>query len=70
VPAGLFLRPLAGGDPPSAESLAIAAGSRSSERVASALSDGLEDAAAQAPGEQLLAIALFAGRQAGATAAR
>jgi uncharacterized protein YyaL (SSP411 family) len=63
APAGLFLRPLAAGDPPSAECLAIAAGSRSSERIAAALSDGLEDTAAQAPGDQLLAIRLFAGRR-------
>jgi hypothetical protein len=69
IPAGLFLRPLAAGDPPAPEGLAIAAGSPSRERIASALSDWLEDSSAQAPGDDLLAIAIFTGSRAGTPAA-
>lgn len=68
VPAGLFMRPLAAGDPPSAESLAVAAGSPSAQTLATALSDGLEDTAAQAPGDELLAISMYAGARTGASA--
>jgi hypothetical protein len=58
---GLFMRPLAGGDPPSAESLALQGHVRHEGEVAAALSDSLEESGAQAPGDALLALALHAG---------
>jgi hypothetical protein len=58
----MFVRPYATGDPPSAEALVILAGaSRARTRdVAAGLLDSLDEANAQAPGDQLLALALFA----------
>jgi uncharacterized protein len=58
---GFFFRPFGADDPPSAESLAIAAGSPRAKAVAAGLSESLEESSAQAPGDQLLALALFLG---------
>jgi uncharacterized protein len=59
--AGFFGRPPAGGEAPAAESLAILAGAprEQAQAMAAALSASLEDAAAPAPGDALLALALF-----------
>jgi hypothetical protein len=59
---GFFIRPFGAEDPPSPESLAVAAGSLHAKNVAAALSEGLEESSAQAPGDQLLALALFLAR--------
>jgi hypothetical protein len=59
---GFFIRPFGADDPPSAESLAVAAGAPHVQAVAAALSESLEESSAQAPGDQLLALALFLGR--------
>jgi len=56
---GFFMRPLGADDPPSAESLAVAAHDAHSQAIAAALSESLEESSAQAPGDQLLAIALY-----------
>ena len=57
---GLFARPSAAGDPPSAQSLALAAGDPHASAVAAALSDSLAETSAQAPGDDLLGLAQFA----------
>jgi uncharacterized protein len=57
---GLFLRPLSMGDSPSAQSLALSAGALHGTAIAAALSDSLEETNAQAPGDDLLGLALFA----------
>jgi len=65
--AGFFVRPFASGDPPSAEALALEAGSpraRAGE-IAAGLLDALDETNAQAPGDELLALALFAERPPG-----
>jgi uncharacterized protein YyaL (SSP411 family) len=59
---GFFIRPFGAEDPPSPESLAVSAGSLHSRNVAAALSESLEESSAQAPGDQLLALALFLAR--------
>jgi uncharacterized protein YyaL (SSP411 family) len=58
---GFFMRPPGAEDPPSAESLAVAAGGPHAQAVAAGLSASLEESSAQAPGDQLLALALFCG---------
>ncbi|HMD60972.1 MAG TPA: hypothetical protein VKG78_06055, partial [Opitutaceae bacterium] len=60
--AGLFVRPFASGDPPGAEALALLAGPgrERSRDIAAGLLDSLDEAGAQAPGDQLLALASFA----------
>jgi uncharacterized protein YyaL (SSP411 family) len=55
---GFFIRPFPADDPPSAESLALTAGAPHVKAVAAALSASLEESSAQAPGDQLLALAL------------
>jgi uncharacterized protein YyaL (SSP411 family) len=55
---GLFMRPLAAGDPPSAEALALEAAAPQADAIAAALSDSLEETNAQAPGDELLGLAL------------
>jgi uncharacterized protein YyaL (SSP411 family) len=59
---GIFVRPFASGDPPGAEVLALLAGEprERARDIAAGLLDSLDDANVQAPGDQLLAIALFA----------
>jgi hypothetical protein len=57
---GLFLRPMAAGDAPSAQSLALIAGAPRGGEIAAALSDSLDESNAQAPGDDLLGLALFA----------
>jgi uncharacterized protein YyaL (SSP411 family) len=59
---GFFMRPFGAEDPPSAESLAVEAGSPHARDVAEALSESLEESSAQAPGDQLLALALYLAR--------
>ncbi len=59
---GFFIRPFGAEDPPSAESVAVAAGGPHAKEVAAALSESLEESSAQAPGDQLLAVALFLAR--------
>ncbi len=61
LPAGIFARPLAGGEAPTAEPLAILAGvpKEQAQAMAAALSASLEEMAAPAPGDILLALALF-----------
>jgi hypothetical protein len=56
---GFFMRPLGADDPPSAESLAVAAHDAHAQAIAAALSESLEESSPQAPGDQLLAIALY-----------
>jgi uncharacterized protein len=56
--AGFFIRPFPADDPPSAESLALTAGAPHVKAVAAALSASLEESSAQAPGDELLALAL------------
>jgi uncharacterized protein YyaL (SSP411 family) len=60
--AGIFVRPFASGDPPGAEILALLAGEprERARDIAAGLLDSLDDANVQAPGDQLLALALFA----------
>jgi uncharacterized protein len=58
---GFFFRPFGAEDPPSAESLALAAGGPHAKEIAAGLSESLEESSAQAPGDQLLALALFSG---------
>lgn len=57
---GIFVRPLAAGDPPSAESLALQAGvpREQAQAMAAALAGSLEESAAPARGDLLLALAL------------
>ncbi len=57
---GLFARPLCAGDPPSAAALALAAGAPHGPAIAAALSDAMEATNAQVPGDELLALELFA----------
>jgi uncharacterized protein YyaL (SSP411 family) len=59
---GLFMRPLAAEDPPTAGPLALLANASHARASAAALSASLDESSAQAPGDQLLALALFAGR--------
>jgi uncharacterized protein YyaL (SSP411 family) len=61
VPAGFFIRPPGAEDPPSAEALALPVRAVHATEVAAQLSESLEETSAQAPGDQLLALALFAG---------
>jgi hypothetical protein len=57
---GLFARPAASeNDPPSAVSLALMAGDPHAAAIAAALSDSLSENNPQAPGSDLLALALF-----------
>jgi uncharacterized protein YyaL (SSP411 family) len=56
--AGFFIRPFPADDPPTAESLALTAGAPHVKAVAAALSQSLEESSAQAPGDQLLSLAL------------
>jgi uncharacterized protein YyaL (SSP411 family) len=56
---GFFMRPLGAGDPPSAESTATAARDSHAMSIAAALSESLDESSAQAPGDQLLALALY-----------
>ncbi len=57
---GIFVRPLAGGDPPSAESLALEAGAppEQVQAIAGAMWAALEETAAPARGDLLLALVL------------
>jgi uncharacterized protein YyaL (SSP411 family) len=61
LPPGIFTRPLAMGDVPSAESLALLAGvpPKEAQAAAAALSALLDDANTPAPGDVLLALALL-----------
>jgi len=56
---GFFIRPYAAGDPPSAESLSVPAGDAHAKSLAAALSEAFEEGSVQAPGDQLLALALY-----------
>ena len=56
---GFFVRPFAVGDPPTVESLAILAGSPNAKALAEALLESLDESGPQAPGEQLLSLAVF-----------
>jgi uncharacterized protein YyaL (SSP411 family) len=62
---GFFMRPAAPDDPPSAGPLALLAGAPHASAVGAALSSSLDESSAQAPGDQLLALAFFAGQAAG-----
>jgi uncharacterized protein YyaL (SSP411 family) len=59
--AGFFIRPAGAEDPPSAEALALPARAVHATALAAQLSESLDETSAQAPGDQLLALALFAG---------
>ena len=61
LPAGFFARPPAGGDAPSAESLAIQAGAppEQTRALAAGLSASLDDSGTPPSGDALLALALF-----------
>lgn len=59
---GLFMRPFAGDDSPSAAPLSLLAGDPHSGIVAAALSASLDESSVQAPGDQLLALSVFAGQ--------
>jgi uncharacterized protein YyaL (SSP411 family) len=65
APAGtneaFFIRPPAGDDPPTAASMALPARAIHSTAVAAQMSESLEETSAQAPGDQLLALAFFTG---------
>jgi hypothetical protein len=56
---GLFARPVASEDSPSAVSLALLAGDAHATAIAAALSDSLSETNPQAPGSDLLALTLF-----------
>jgi hypothetical protein len=56
-----FIRPMAEFDPPSAESVALAARASHSKSIAAQLSESLEETSAQAPGDELLGLAFVAG---------
>ena len=60
---GLFMRPRASEDPPSAGPLALLGNAPHAGAVAAALSNALDETSAQAPGDQLLALASFAGQE-------
>jgi len=60
---GLFMRPPAPDDPPSAGPLALLGGAPHSAAVAAALSSSLDETSAQAPGDQLLALASYASQE-------
>jgi uncharacterized protein len=62
---GFFIRPFSADDPPSPEFLAVASSDSHGGAIAAALSDGLEESSAQAPGDQLLAIALYSAAASG-----
>jgi uncharacterized protein YyaL (SSP411 family) len=64
---GLFTRPLAWAEPEAPESLTLLAGPSPdrARALAGGLLDSLEEASAQAPGDQLLALALYADRPGG-----
>lgn len=59
---GFFIRPSTAGDPPSVESLALLSRSANSPAIASAMLQLLDDSSAQAPGDQLLALAIYGTR--------
>lgn len=61
LPVGFFARPPAVGDAPAAEALAILAGApkEQAQAMAAALAASVEEAGAPAPGDVLLALALF-----------
>jgi len=59
---GFFMRPAAAGDPPSAETLAILAGSPNAKSIAGALLKDLDESGPQAPGDQLLALSILSMR--------
>jgi len=60
LPPGIFVRPLAAGDPPSAESLALLAGgpAEPARAMTAALSASLDETGEPAPGDVLLALSL------------
>jgi len=60
--AGIFVRPFASGDPPGAEALALLSGGprERARELAGGLLESLDEANVQAPGDALLALALFA----------
>ena len=57
---GLFLRPVAAGDAPSAVSLALEAGDPHAREIAAALCADLAEESVQGPGDELLGLALYA----------
>ncbi|HZZ17890.1 MAG TPA: DUF255 domain-containing protein [Opitutaceae bacterium] len=59
--AAFFIRPPAGDEPPTAASMALPARAIHATAVAAQLSESLEETSAQAPGDELLALAFFAG---------
>lgn len=61
---GFFIRPFAAGDPPSAETLSILAKSKYTNAIAAALLQDLNESGPQAPGDQLLALAILETREA------
>jgi len=65
--AGVFVRPYASGDPPGAEALVLMDGGprERAREIAGGLLDALDEANVQAPGDELLALALFADTEAG-----
>ena len=58
---GFFIRPMGAGDPPSPEAMALHARASHSITIAAQLSESLEETSAQAPGDELLALAFVAG---------
>jgi hypothetical protein len=60
---GFFMRPASAGDPPTVETVAILARSSNSGAIAAALLQSLDESSPQAPGDQLLALALFGKRR-------
>jgi uncharacterized protein YyaL (SSP411 family) len=62
--AAFFMRPSESEDPPTASCLAVSAGVPGSGTVAAAILKSIQEANAQAPGDQLLALAIQASRPA------
>jgi len=60
---GFFMRPFAAGDPPTAESLAVLAKSKNTNAIASSMLRDLNESSPQAPGDQLLALAILETRE-------
>lgn len=58
---GFFIRPMSAGDPPSPEAMALHARASHSKVIAAQLSESLEETSAQAPGDELLALAFVVG---------
>jgi uncharacterized protein YyaL (SSP411 family) len=58
---GFFMRPMAVGDPPAAESMALPARAVHATAIAAQLSESLDESSLQAPGDQLLGLAFFSG---------